>query len=83
VIVNVFVGPLQLTDPPVNTGVMIIVAVTAVEPVFVAVKAAILPEPLAASPMLVLSFVQVYEVAVPPNVTVDVFDPLHITWFAG
>jgi hypothetical protein len=55
--VKVFEGPVQLTDPFVKVGVTVIVAVTGVVPLFVAVKDAILPLPLAAKPMLVLSFV--------------------------
>jgi hypothetical protein len=78
IIVNVFVGPLQLMEPPVNTGVTVIVAVTAVDPVFVAVNAVILPEPLAASPIDGVLFVQEYEVAlVPENVTKEVEVPLQ------
>ena len=75
--VNVLVGPLQETLPPVNTGVTVIVAVTADEPAFTAEKAAMSPVPLAASPMDVVLFVHVYEVAVPPNVTAVVLDALH------
>ena len=75
---NVFEGPLQETAPPVNTGVTVIVAVTADDPVFTAENAAMFPVPLAASPILVLSFVHVNDVApVPENVTAVVFDPLH------
>ena len=42
-----------------------IVAITGNKPVFTAAKAEIFPEPLAASPILVKSFVQEY-VVVPP-----------------
>jgi hypothetical protein len=55
--VKVFEGPVQLTDPLVKVGVTVIVAVIGELPVFVAVKDAILPDPLAASPMLVVLFV--------------------------
>ena len=75
--VNVFDGPLQDTPPPVNTGVTVIVAVTAEEPAFTAENAAMSPVPLAASPMEVVLLVHVYEVAVPPNVTAVVLDPLQ------
>ena len=76
--VKVFVGPLQETLPPVNTGVTVMVAVTGDEPVFTAEKAAILPVPLAARPIEVLLFVHVNDVApVPEKETAAVFDPLH------
>ena len=70
VMVNVFEDPVQ----PFADGVTVIVATTAVVPLFVAVKEAILPVPLAANPMLVLSLVQlnVVPVTAPVNVTVDV-----------
>jgi hypothetical protein len=80
VIVKVFVVPLQFTAPPVNTGVTIMVAVTAVEPAFVAVKAAILPVPLAARPIDVLLLVQVYDVAPVPEKLIAVVEVLlHTT----
>ena len=46
-------------------------------PPLVPVKAPMLPEPLAAKPMAVLSLVQVYEVPVPVKVTGEVIAPLH------
>ena len=46
-------------------------------PPLVAVNAPMLPVPLAPKPMAVLSFVQVYEVPVPVNVTGVVIAPLH------
>ena len=47
-------GPGQLNPPAVKVGVTVIVAVTAVAPVLVAVKAGIVEvTPLAANPMLV------------------------------
>ena len=52
--VNVTGAPLQ----PLADGVTVIVAVTAVVPVLIAVNAPIFPEPLAASPIDVLLFVQ-------------------------
>jgi hypothetical protein len=76
VIVKVCVGPLQETLPPVNTGVTIMVEVTAVEPVFVAMKAAILPVPLAARPIDVLLFVHVYDVAPVPEKLIAVVEVL-------
>ena len=77
---KVCVGPLQETLPPVNTGVTIMVAVAAVEPVLVAVKAAILPVPLAARPIDGLLFVHVYDVAPVPEKLIAVVEVLlHIT----
>jgi hypothetical protein len=58
VMVNVIDVPLQFTPPLLNTGVTIIVAVTADVPVFTAVNDGILPVPLAANPMDVVLFVQ-------------------------
>ena len=52
VIVKVFGVPTQLTPPLVNVGVTVIVATTGKKPVLIAVKAAILPAPAAARPML-------------------------------
>ena len=43
---------------PFAMGVTVMVAVTALAPAFIAVKAAILPEPLAAKPILGVLFVQ-------------------------
>ena len=50
------------------------------DPPLVAVNAEMLPVPLAANPMAVLLFVQVYEVPVPVKVTVEVIAPLHTVW---
>ena len=58
VIVNVFGGPLQVTPLFVYCGVTVIVATTGAVPLFTAVKAPILPEPMAARPMLVALLVQ-------------------------
>lgn len=59
VIVNVFVGPEQLTEPFVKVGVTTIVAVTGDVPALVAVKAGIVGVlvPLAARPIDGVSFV--------------------------
>ena len=46
-------------------------------PPLVAVNAPMLPVPLAAKPMAVLSFVQVYAVPVPEKVTAAVVAPLQ------
>ena len=58
---------------------MVAVCTTAVT--LVAVKLAILPVPDAASPMVVLLFVQLYTVpaVAPVKLTAAVFDPLHKT----
>lgn len=63
------------------------VAVTGEVPVLMAVKLAILPVPLAARPMEVVLFVQLYTVpgglvTAPVKVTAVVGAPLHTTWFA-
>lgn len=58
VIVNDFVGPGHVTAPNVYFGVMVIVAVTGVVPALVAVKAAMLPVPLVASPIEPVSLIQ-------------------------
>jgi len=73
--VNVSVAPLQLLA----VGLTFIVATTGAELVFVATKDGMFPEPLAASPIEVLLFVQLYVVPVTPpvNVTSVVEAPLH------
>ena len=58
VIVNVFEGPVQDTPKLVKVGVNVIVAVTGDVPVLTAANTAILPDPLAPRPIVVLSFVQ-------------------------
>lgn len=63
-----------------KTGVTTIVAVTAVPPLFTAVKAAMLPEPLAGRPIDGVSLVQVKLLAVPANVTAVVALPLQSSW---
>ena len=57
VMVKVFVGPAQPTEPLVKVGVTTMVAITGAVPVFTAVNEAILPVPEAARPMLVVVFV--------------------------
>ena len=58
VIVNDLVGPLQVTAPNVYFGVIVIVAITGVEPLLVATNDPMLPVPLAASPIEAVSLVQ-------------------------
>ena len=65
IIVKVFVGPEQDVPPFAKLGVTIIVAVIGAVVKFTAIKAPILPEPLADKPILGVLFVQVY-VVVPP-----------------
>jgi len=75
VMVNVSPVPVQ----PFAEGVTVMVAVTAVLPVLVAVKDAMLPFPAAASPMEGVSLVQSKDVpaTVSANVTAAVDAPLH------
>jgi hypothetical protein len=58
VIVKFSVGPVQLTDPFVKVGVMVIVAVTGDVPAFTAANDGMFPEPLAASPTPGVLFTQ-------------------------
>lgn len=58
VMVNVVAVPVQVTPLLVKLGVMLIVAVTGVEPVLMAEKDKILPVPLDAKPMDGVLFVQ-------------------------
>ena len=58
VILKLFVLPKQLTPPLVKVGVAITVAVTGAVPIFIPLKEPMLPDPLAASPTLVVLFVQ-------------------------
>jgi hypothetical protein len=81
--VKLLLGPLHETPPFVKTGVTVIVAIAGVVPVLIALNDAIFPEPFAASPIDVLSLVQLYTVAKPVNVTAAVEAPLHTTWLAG
>ena len=57
VMVKVFVGPAQPTEPLVKVGVTTIVAITGDVPVLTAVKEAISAVPEAARPMLVVELV--------------------------
>ena len=81
-IVNVCAAPLQVFE----TGVTIKVAVTGTFNVLTAENALMVPDPLAARPMDVVLFVQLYYVPVtgdPLNTTTDVSVPLHTTWLGG
>lgn len=81
--VKVLTGPLQLTALLVYTGVTVIVAVIAADELLVAVNGAMLPVPLAASPMAALLFVHWYDVPVPAKLIRDVVAPLHTVTFDG
>ena len=82
-IVNTWGVPVQVTAPNVYSGVTVMVATTGATPALVAAKAAMLPVPLAASPIEGVSLVQLYAVPVPEKFTTAVFDPLHTTWSTG
>jgi len=87
VMVKVFAGPGQVTPPFVKEGVTVMLALTGDPVELVAIKGEMFPVPLAAKPMLVLLFVQVY-VVLPPvftvvNVIKDVLEPLQTTWLSG
>ena len=78
VIVNVIGVPVHVTPALVYVGVTVIVAVTGTLVRFTAMNDAILPVPVAASPMLGVLFVQLYTVpgTKPVNVAVTVL-PAH------
>ena len=63
---TIIVNVVGVPEQPFKTGVTVIVAVIALVPALIAVKAAILPEPLAAKPMLGVLFVQLYIVELLP-----------------
>ena len=81
VIVKLWAAPGQ----PFASGVTVIVAVTATLDTLVAKKDGISPVPLAAKPMVVLSFVQpkLVPLTEPVKFTVPVAALLHKTWLAG
>ena len=79
VIVKLVDAPVQ---PPTD-GVTVTVAVAIAVPVFIAVKEAMLPVPLDARPILLLSLVHVYvAVTLPVKLTAVVDELLHIAWLA-
>ena len=77
-IVKFFAVPVQLLV----AGVTVIVEVMADAVLLVAVKAAILPVPLAPIPIAVLLLAQLYEVPLPLKVMAVVFALLHTVWLA-
>ena len=81
--IRILATPPPPPPPPVD-GVTVTVATTGTVPLFTAVKLAILPVPLAASPMLGVLFVQLNVVPATGLVkfTGAVGDPLHNTWLA-
>jgi len=74
---KLFVAPLHVP----YTGVTTMFATWGVLPALLTVNTPMFPLPLPARPMLVLSFIHVYPVAVPVNVTAVVLAPLHTVWF--
>lgn len=80
--VNVIGVPVQVVPPLVNDGVTVMVPVIGAAVVLVATKP-MLPVPLAARPIAVLLFVQLYTVpaTVPEKVAV-VLVPTHAVWLA-
>jgi hypothetical protein len=83
VIVNVRGVPVHSVPPFKKLGVTVIVAVTGAFVVLIAVNEAMLPLPLAPSPIEVLLFVHVYTVPVtaPLKATAVVAAPLQSVWF--
>jgi len=82
VMVNKVGVPVQVAAPLVNCGVTVMVAVTGALVVLVAVKAAMSPEPVAASPMEISELTQLYTVpaTLPENETPKVEVLWHKTW---
>jgi len=78
VIVKLIGAPVQ---PPI-LGVTVMVPLIGAAVALVAMKPAILPEPLAAKPIAVLVFVQLYTVpaTVPLKLTAAVSAPVHTDW---
>ena len=76
--------PEQVTPLLVYEGVMVRVATAGTPPVFTAVNEAMLPDPVAARPMLALLLVQLYTVpgTAPAKLTAVVAAPLQRVWFA-
>ena len=86
VMVKMEAVPVQLTPPLVYVGVTVMVSTTGAVPVLMAVKANMFPTPLAAKPMEVFLFVQLYSI-VPPvvglaKITSAIVPPLHTTLLA-
>ena len=70
---------------PFTSGVTVMFATWGMVPVLIAVKDEISPVPLAARPILILSFIQLYVVSLTPpvNATAVAGIPLQTTWFVG
>ena len=83
-IVNVLGVPVQVTPALVYTGVTVIVPEIGAAVVLVPTKLAMFPVPLAARPIAVLLFVQLYTVPVvaPVKVTAATLEPRHTVWLA-
>lgn len=83
VIVNVWAVPVQVGEEP-TVGVTVMVALIGVVPALVAVKEAILPEPLAAKPIAVLLLDQLNEApADPVKAGIVTVAPSQTAWSAG
>ena len=83
VIVKLCDGPVHVTEPLSKVGVTTIVATSGDVPVLMPLKLTILPDPMAARPIVVLSLTQL-KVVVPPEFTVTKLtaatgSPLHTT----
>ena len=83
--VNDFAVPVQVTPALVYDGVTVMVAVIGALVLLVAVNEAIFPVPLAARPIDVVLFTQLYTVpeTEPEKVTAVVALLLQITWLDG
>ena len=86
VIVKIIGALTQLTPPPVKVAITVMVPRIGPLVALVAVNGSISPVPLAARPIAVLVFVQLYTspgcgLTVPVKNTAVVKAPLHITWF--
>src|SRR5438105_3715795 len=77
---KLFAVPVQVKDPDTYTGVTVMVPTTGTVPVFTPPNVPMFPLPPAPNPMLVLSLIQLYPVAVPLKVTAAVLPVLHTTW---
>jgi len=83
--VKIFAAPKQVMPLALYSGVTVIVATMGAFPVLKAVKAAILPIPLAARPMEGVLFIHLKTtpLGVPVKLTAVVRLPLQTTWLAG
>jgi hypothetical protein len=83
---TVIVTVLGMPTQPFAVGVTVIIAIIGFEVALTAEKAAILPVPLPARPMLVVLFTQLYvvpETPEPPKVKPVAIAPLQTVWLVG